>query len=47
MCIQALNWKTAMDSWNEGTGRLYGYGVYVSLHLSLRLYRKAFIQKMT
>jgi hypothetical protein len=38
--------KTAMDSRNEGTGKLYDSGVYVSLHLSLRLYRKAFIQKM-
>ncbi len=47
MCIQALNWKTAMDSWNEGTGKLYGYVVYVSWHLSLGLYRKACIQKMT
>ncbi len=35
----------AMDSWNEGTGKLYGDGVYVSRHLSLGLYRKASIQK--
>jgi hypothetical protein len=39
--------KNAMDSRNEGTGKLYGHGVYVSRHLSLGLYRKAFIQKMT
>jgi hypothetical protein len=39
--------ENAMDSWDEGTGRLYGYGVYVSWHLSLTLYRKACIQKMT
>ncbi|MBA7676851.1 hypothetical protein ES703_85096 [subsurface metagenome] len=39
--------KTAMDSRNEGTGKLYGYGVYVSWHLNLGLYRKACIQKMT
>ncbi len=47
MCIQALNWKTAMDSWDEDTGKLYGYGAYVSRHLNLWLYRKACIQKMT
>ena len=34
----------AMDSRNEGTGKLYGHGVYVSRHLSLGLYRKASIQ---
>ena len=28
--------KNAMDSRNEGTGKLYGHGVYVSQHLSLR-----------
>ncbi len=39
--------KNAMDSRNEGTGKLYNYGVYVSRHLSLDLYRKAFIQKMS
>ena len=39
--------KTAMDSRNEGTGKLYGCGVYVSRHLNLRLYMKASIQKMT
>jgi len=37
----------AMDSRNEDTGKLYDCGVYVSLHLSLKLYRKAFIQKMS
>ena len=47
MCIQAPNWKIAMDSRNEDTGKLYDSGVYVSLHLSLRLYRKACIQKMS
>ncbi len=47
MCIQTLNWKTAMGSRDEGTGKLCNYAVYVSLHLSLRLYRKACIQKMT
>ena len=47
MRIQALTWKTAMDFWNEGTGKLYDSGVYVSLHLSLRSCRKACIQKMT
>ncbi len=36
--------KNAMDSRNEGTGKLYGHGVYVSQHLSLGLYRKASIQ---
>jgi hypothetical protein len=36
-----------MYSRNEGTGKLYGHGVYVSRHLSLGLYRKACIQKMT
>ena len=35
-----------MDSQNEVTGKLYNYGVHVSYHLSLKLYRKAFIQKM-
>jgi hypothetical protein len=39
--------KNAIDSRNEGAGKLYGYGVYVSLHLNLGLYRKACIQKMT
>ncbi len=39
--------KTAMDSQNEVTGKLYDNGVYVSRHLSLRLYRKACIQKMS
>jgi hypothetical protein len=47
MCIQTLSWKTAMDSRDEGRGKLCNYGVYVSLHLSLRLYRKACTQKMT
>ena len=47
MRIQALTWKTAMDSRNEGIGKLYDSGVYVSLHLSLKSYRKACIQKMT
>ena len=28
--------KNAMDSRNEGTGKLYDTGVYVSWHLSLR-----------
>ncbi len=36
-----------MDSRNEDTGKRYNYGVHVSQHLSLKLYRKAFIQKMT
>jgi len=35
-----------MDSQNEVTGKLYDSGVYVSQHLSLKLYRKACIQKM-
>ena len=39
--------KNAMDSRNEGTGKLYDSGVYVSLHLSLGSYGKACIQKMT
>lgn len=39
--------ENAMDSWDEGTGKLYDSEVYVSLHLSLRLYKKACIQKMT
>jgi hypothetical protein len=47
MCNQAPNWKIAVDSRNEDTGKLYNYGVYVSRHLSLDLYRKAFIQKMS
>jgi hypothetical protein len=37
--------KNAMDSRNEGTGKLYDSGVYVSRHLSLSLYRKACIRK--
>jgi hypothetical protein len=32
-----------MDSQDEGTGKLYNYGVYVSQHLSLRLYKKTCI----
>jgi len=47
MGIQTLNWKTVMDSQHEVTGKLYDSGVHVSQHLSLKLYRKAFIQKMT
>jgi hypothetical protein len=39
--------KTAMDSQDEVTGKLYDSGVYVSRHLSLRLYRKAFNQKIS
>ena len=35
----------AMDSRNEGTGKLYDSGVYVSRRLSLSIYRKAFIRK--
>ena len=38
--------KTAMDPRNEVIGKLYDHGVYVSRHLSFRLYRKAGIQKM-
>ncbi len=45
MCIQTLNWKTAIDSQNEVTGKLYDSGVYVSRHLSLSLYRKVCIRK--
>ena len=39
--------KTDMDSQNEVTGKLYDSGVYVSRHLSLKLYRKVCIRKMT
>ena len=39
--------RNAMDSRDEDTGKLYDNGVYVSRHLSLRLYRKACIQKMS
>ncbi len=35
------------DSQDEVTGKLYDSGVYVSWHLSLRLYRKACIQKIS
>ncbi len=45
MCIQTQIWKTTMDSRNENFGKLYSDGVYVSLHLSFRLYRKATIRK--
>ena len=36
-----------MDSWNEDTGKLYNLGMHVSRHLSLKYYRKAFVQKMS
>ena len=37
--------RNDMDSRNEGTGKLYRDGVYVSRHLNLRLCRKVCIQK--
>jgi len=37
--------RNDVDSRNEGTGKLYCDGVYVSRHLNLRLYRKVCIQK--